>query len=116
MSPEPPVVVVGGEPGLPVVRINGDVDHANAEPVEAEVLGAVAGSAAAVLDLTAVTFLDSAGVRLVDRVAAALGPGPSPPLRVVAPEPSPARFTLVLCAFPAALLCTAVEQALLQLA
>ena len=115
MSPELPTVMVGGEPELPVVRINGDVDHANADPVESEVLAALAGSAAAVLDLSAVTFLDSAGVRLVDRVAAALGAGPSPPLRVLAPQPSPARYALVLCAFPAPLLCTAVEQALTQL-
>ena len=50
------------------------------------------------LDLSAVTFLDSAGVRLLDnlvQVHEERGAG----IRLVAPEHGVARFTLTLCAF-----------------
>jgi anti-sigma B factor antagonist len=85
--------------GVVVARVFGEVDLSNAAEVEADVLAAAATSRGPfVVDLTAVTFLDSAGVRCLDHVLAERPAGAS--VLVVAEERGRARFTLRLCGFP----------------
>ena len=51
---------------IPVIYVDGEVDMSNTHHIDAAVAGAVANDAfGAVLDLSKVTYLDSAGVRLL---------------------------------------------------
>jgi anti-anti-sigma factor len=85
--------------GVVVARVFGEVDLSNAAEVEAAVLAAAAKSRGPfVVDLSAVPFLDSAGVRLLDHLLAERPPDRA--LLVVAEEHGRARFTLRLCGFP----------------
>jgi len=53
-----------------VVRIEGEVDLSNADAVRSEIIAAAPhGSGGIVLDLTATTYLDSSGIRLLFDVA-----------------------------------------------
>ena len=58
----------------------------------------MAGAEAVVLDLTQVAFLDSSGVRLVNRFARACG-GDGTPFRVVAPPGGITRRVLEIVGF-----------------
>jgi anti-sigma B factor antagonist len=101
--------------GVVVVRVSGDVDLTNAAAVEAAVLEAAATSpGAVVVDLTAVPFLDSAGVRCLDHLLAERGPDRR--LLVVADTYGRARFTLRLCGFPDDLLRDDLAAALSEVA
>jgi hypothetical protein len=51
--------------GVSVVRVTGEIDIANADAMQAEVTRAATQTV--VLDLTDVTFLDSSGIRAIDR-------------------------------------------------
>jgi anti-sigma B factor antagonist len=82
--------------GVLVAVLTGEVDLSNAVSLE-ERIAAAAGEGALVVDLTAVTFIDSAGVRLLDHLVAAGQPGLA--IRVVAPPGSRVLFTLRLCGF-----------------
>ena len=93
------LVLVKKRDGVVIARVTGDVDLSNAAQVEALVLAATATSGGAlVVDLTAVPFLDSAGVRCLDHLVAECHP--DRPLLVVAETHGRARFTLRLCGFP----------------
>ena len=59
--------------GARVLRMRGELDIAVAPGLLPRVPELVAGAAGVVLDLSAVTFFDSAGVRLVDRLARECG-------------------------------------------
>lgn len=90
--------------GLRVVRLSGEIDVATAPGLAEEALGLCAGTPCLALDLTAVEFFDSAGVRLVDRLArecAHRGTG----FRVVAPPGSRARRVLELVGMADQLVC-----------
>lgn len=79
--------------GIRVLVGAGELDVAALPPVLPRVPALVAGAAGVVLDLTAVTFFDSSGVRLVDalaRACAEIGAG----FRVVAPHRVLARRVL----------------------
>lgn len=86
------------EGGVTVVRFRGEIDFAAAAELEERVRLAVRDAAAVVLDLADVTFIDSAGVRLLDHVAADLGD--RTPWLVATADPCTVRFTLSLCGFP----------------
>jgi anti-sigma B factor antagonist len=86
------------------VALEGEVDRANAEELERLVLRRTIGSAAVVLDLSAVSYLDSAGVRLLDRVARGLVRRGAA-LRIVAPPGGPVRYVLRIVAFGDDLVC-----------
>ena len=88
-----------GLPGVLVARPQGDIDMAVAPGVERDVLDAVARHrpACVVVDLSAVTYIDSSGIRLLFRLYAALAEDPSR-LIVVAPPGSSAERLLGLVA------------------
>jgi anti-sigma B factor antagonist len=66
-------VDVAEELGARVLRMSGELDFAVAPGLLPRVAELVAGASGVVLDLTAVTFFDSSGVRLVDRLARECG-------------------------------------------
>ena len=79
--------------GIRVLVGTGELDVAALPPVLPTVPDLVAGAAGVVLDLTAVTFFDSSGVRLVDALARACA-GTGAQFRVVAPHRVLARRVL----------------------
>lgn len=102
------------EAGACVVSLADEVDLAVADVVEAAVLGRTGDDVPLVVDLTRVSFLDSAGVRLLDRLAGRhLRAGTA--VRVVAPSGGPPRLCLSICEFPPGLLAETVEAALASL-
>jgi anti-anti-sigma factor len=60
---------VESEDGNVVVYLSGDVDLSNAERLETEIRRAVVGADSIVIDLEAVEFLDSSGLRLLKRLS-----------------------------------------------
>jgi anti-sigma B factor antagonist len=107
-------VTVTVERGCEVVLLHGDVDHVNADEIERDVLTATRAAAGVVIDLTAVTFLDSAGLRCLDRLVAAFAQRQAQ-VRVVAPEDGVVRFTLDLIGFLPDMLASTVDEALTEL-
>ena len=93
-----------------LVSFVGEIDLGTAPALGATVLGHTTEVLAVVLDLSAVTFLDSAAVRLLDDLVGAYE-GRGSAIRVVAPEHGVARFTLTLCAFRTDLVEPTVDRA-----
>lgn len=81
-----------------LIRLAGEIDMANSPVIGREIAGQTAAATAVLIDLTAVSFLDSAGVRLLDTLVGTFGERGTP-IRVVVPATGPARRTLLLCAF-----------------
>lgn len=107
-------VTIRSEQGCEVVRLHGEVDHGNAELVEQDVLTATRAAVGVVIDLSGVTFLDSAGLRCVDRLVTAFR-NRQAPVVVVAPEQGVVRFTLDLIGFLPDLLVSSVDEALAEI-
>jgi anti-sigma B factor antagonist len=84
-------VEVGGDHGPRVLRMRGELDIAVAPGLLPRVPDLVAGAPGVVLDLSAVTFFDSAGVRLVDRLARECGRARVRFAVVATPGTTPAR-------------------------
>jgi anti-sigma B factor antagonist len=84
---------VRDDSGIRVLRAAGDLDVAVVPALLPEVAALVAGAAGVVLDLTDVTFFDSSGVRLVNRLSRTCARD-GVPFRVVAPAGRPARRVL----------------------
>jgi anti-anti-sigma factor len=95
--------------GVHTVTLHGELDFSASPRLAAEIESAVGEAQAVVLDITDVTFIDSAGVRLLDRLAEVYAPRGA--LRVVVDDDGPVRFTLRLCGFPAELLETSRDAA-----
>ena len=93
-----------------LVRLAGEIDLANAPAIGREIVRQTGRAGALVIDLTAVSFLDSAGVRLLDALVGDLD-DQGTPIRFVVGENGPARMTLQLCAFRDDLLSTDLERA-----
>jgi anti-sigma B factor antagonist len=88
------VEAIGGTAGAPrVLRAAGELDVATVPRLLLEVADLVEAAAGLVLDLTEVTFLDSSGVRLVDRIGQECARR-RVPYRVVAPPGHRARRIL----------------------
>ena len=81
--------------GIEVLRASGELDVTVVPAVLPRVPGMVAEARGVVLDLTAVTFVDSSGLRLIDRLARACA-GVDAAFRVVAPPGSAGRRLLDL--------------------
>lgn len=104
-------VTLATERGCAVVRLHGDVDHVNAGQMELDVLTTTRAAAGVVVDLTSVTFLDSAGLSFLDRVVAVFR-NRQARVRVVAPVDGVVRFTLDLVGFLPELLAPTLDEAL----
>ena len=98
-----------------MIRLAGEIDLANAPTIGREIVGYVRGDGAVLIDLTAVSFLDSAGVRLLDALVGDLDDR-GRAIRLVVGESGPARMTLQLCAFRDDLLATDLDRAVAELA
>lgn len=93
-----------------LVRVAGEIDLANAPAIGRQIVAHVTESGAVLIDLTAVSFLDSAGVRLLDTLVGDLDDH-GKAIRLVVGETGAARMTLQLCAFRDDLLATDLERA-----
>lgn len=96
--------------GVCVITLGQDVDLAVAATIEAEIVARTAPSAALVVDLSGVAFLDSAGVRLMDRLIGRHRRAGSTAVIVAADRSAP-YFTLRMCEFPDAYLTTSLRDA-----
>jgi len=82
------------------VRLVGEIDLDNAGAVQLEINSAIANHVSAVLlDLTGISYLDSAGLRILFRLAGRLRTLQMR-LDVLAPLDSPVRRVLELSGFP----------------
>jgi anti-anti-sigma factor len=81
--------------GVRLVCARGEIDVVVAPALIADLPGLLEGAMGVVLDLSGVTFFDSSGVRLVDRMTRECGLAATP-LRVVAPPGTPTRRVLEL--------------------
>jgi anti-anti-sigma factor len=81
--------------GVRLVCARGELDVVAAPALIADLPSLLAGASAVVLDLSGVTFFDSSGVRLVDRMSRECGRAAAA-LRVVAPPGTPTRRVLEL--------------------
>ena len=79
--------------GCAFIRLRGEIDLSNVDGLEAAIDSAVAEVRDAVIDLTAVDFIDSRGLRLLNRVSSSVA-GRDGSLVVVAPPGSIARSVL----------------------
>jgi len=60
--------------GIVVLRLLGEIDLSNAEDIEAALISAAAGQASVVIDLSDLTYIDSAGLAMLQRVSQRLEP------------------------------------------
>ena len=87
--------------GLTLVRVHGEIDLSNARDVGGAIEAAVpAESGGLVVDLSGTTYLDSAGISLLLRLADRLRPRRQS-IRLVVPADSPVRAVLELTGVPA---------------
>jgi anti-sigma B factor antagonist len=93
-----------------LVTLAGEIDLANAPAIGQQIVAHMTEAGAVLIDLTAVSFLDSAGVRLLDALVGDLDDHGTA-IRLVVGESGPARMTLQLCAFREDLLATDLERA-----
>ena len=93
MSDPRPLMQTEGEGGRVVVRLTGEIDLSNVDGLEAQIDSAIAHAQDVVIDLSAIDFIDSRGLRLLKRVSAAVA-GRDGTLLVVAPASSVARSVL----------------------
>jgi anti-sigma B factor antagonist len=93
-----------------VARLEGEIDLSNAAGLGAEIAAALGGAGGLVVDLSAVTYFDSTGMRMLDSLVGACQEA-GIRLCVVAPDRNPARFVLRICAWPDGMLAETVEDA-----
>ena len=98
-----------------LVHLRGEIDLSNANDIGRAIVAHTTDADAVLLDLTAVSFLDSAGVRLLDLIVGDLE-NRSKPIKLVVGERGAARMTLQLCAFRTDLVSTDLERAAAELA
>lgn len=97
-EPAPEWVTFSVLGGADLVRLVGEIDMANAPEIGRQIAAQTAAATAVLVDLTAVSFLDSAGVRLLDELVGGLCDRRTP-VRLVVGDSGPVRMTLRLCAF-----------------
>jgi anti-anti-sigma factor len=90
LEPGPPVVAVDRSGPVPVARVTGEIDTSNADAIERALLALAPGPA--IVDLSAVAFLSSAGVRALFALARRCTE-----LEILAPPRAPFRRALDVC-------------------
>lgn len=98
--------------GVRVLRVTGELDVLSAQPLYDQVT-ALVDDEPLVLDLTGVTFLDSSGVHVLDRLARAHCARSG--FRVVAPPGGRPRRVLDIVGIGAGVIADSLDQALAQL-
>ncbi len=93
MTETRPLLQTEGVGGRVVVRLAGEIDLSNVDGLEAQIDSAIAHAQDVVIDLTAIDFIDSRGLRLLKRVSSSIA-GRDGTLLVVAPASSVARSVL----------------------
>jgi anti-sigma B factor antagonist len=97
-----------------LVQLTGEIDLANAGEIGKAIVDRINEAGKVLIDLTMVSFLDSAGVRLLDAVVGDLLMHGAD-TRLIVGERGAARMTLQLCAFREDLLSTDLERAAAEL-
>jgi anti-sigma B factor antagonist len=95
--------------GVDVVRVTGEVDLTNAEDVRQAVEATT--SVSVVLDLTQVAYLDSSGLRAIDRCHRRLI-SDQRALLIVSPPDTPSDWTLRVAGFDRSLVLDSLDAAL----
>jgi anti-anti-sigma factor len=93
-----------------LVRLTGEIDLGNSGEIGKAIVSRINQAGKVLIDLTAVSFLDSAGVRLLDALVGDLS-AHGTPTRLVVGEHGAARMTLQLCAFREDVLTTDLDRA-----
>ena len=109
---EHPNVTIAADDGVVVASLSGEIDLSNAAEITDALLGGVPNEALGlVIDLSKVSYIDSAGVRMLAELDHRLG-WRAQALRVVAPEESRSRRVLEIAGLERVLsLDTTVEAA-----
>jgi anti-anti-sigma factor len=109
---ELPNATIGVEDGIVIASLTGEIDLSNAAEITDALLGSVPNEALGlVIDLSDVSYLDSAGVRMLAELDHRLG-WRAQALRVVAPEASRSRRVLAIAGLERVLsITTSVEAA-----
>jgi anti-sigma B factor antagonist len=97
-----------------LVSLSGEIDLGNAGEIGKAIVDRIREAGKVLIDLTTVSFLDSAGVRLLDALVGDLS-AHGTPTRLVVGERGPARMTLQLCAFRPDVLTTDLDRAAREL-
>ena len=101
---------------IPVASLSGDIDMANVGAIEQQVADGVSNDAySVVLDLSAVTYLDSAGIRMLFQMSSQLV-GRRRRFAVVIPEDSQIRRTLGAAGVYESLTITATREQAIEIA
>jgi anti-sigma B factor antagonist len=100
--------------GVELVSLVGELDLARAPQVERAIVARTAAADAVLIDLTAVSFLDSAGVRLLDTLVGGYEQRGAP-VRLVVASTGAVELALRLCAFRDDLLAFDLDSASEQL-
>jgi anti-anti-sigma factor len=87
MNGDTPDLHVEQNGSVMLARLSGDIDLSNAQALERRLLAATRSATAVVVDVSAVDYMDSSGVRLVERLARATATSGASMLLVV-PESS----------------------------
>ena len=93
MTDPDPLMQSDIEDGRLVIRLSGEIDLSNVEGLEAQIDGAIADARDVVIDLAAIDFIDSRGLRLLNRIASSVASRDGT-LVVVAPASCVARSVL----------------------
>jgi anti-sigma B factor antagonist len=97
-----------------IVRLTGEIDLANSGEIGRTIVSRIRQAPKVLIDLTTVSFLDSAGVRLLDALVGDLQ-SHGKQTRLVVGERGAARMTLQLCAFREDILTTDLDRAAAEL-
>jgi anti-sigma B factor antagonist len=97
-----------------LVSLTGEIDLANAPEIGRAIVERLETAGKVLIDLTTVSFLDSAGVRLLDALIGDLDDHGTP-ARLVVGATGAARMTLQLCAFREDILATDLDRAAAEL-
>jgi anti-anti-sigma factor len=88
--------------GAVLARLSGEIDLSNAGAVEDQVTGGLAGSTAVAVDLSGLSYLDSAGLAVLSRLAGRLS-GLAGSLRLVVPPDAVVGRTLSISGLASAI-------------
>jgi anti-sigma B factor antagonist len=93
MTDPRPLMQSDSKDGRVVVSLSGEIDLSNVDGLEAEIDDVISDARDVVIDLTAIDFIDSRGLRLLKRVSAVVD-GRDGTLLIIAPAGSIARSVL----------------------